>query len=191
MRIIGGIFKGRNLTAPVGNGVRPTSDRTRESLFNMLAHGLADWEGELEGASVVDLFCGSGALGLEALSRGAAHVTLIDHSRPVLTAVQKNAALGIDATKRITILKMDATMLARPPRAAHAPCGIAFLDPPYGADLAMPALGSLKMRGWLSVGSLAVVEVCVEEDPIPPLGFIVLETRTYGSAKVMFLRFCG
>ena len=188
MRIVGGTFKGRRLTLPVGQYIRPTSDRTRESLFNILIHGLADWKGELRGASVVDLFCGTGALGLEALSRGAAHVSLVDRSGSVLAAVRKNAALGIEAERRTTILKMDATMLAPPPRVAQAPCTIAFVDPPYGADLAGPALGSLKARGWLAVGGLAVVEVGADEDPFVSLGFTVLETRSYGATKLVFLQ---
>ncbi len=190
MRIVGGTFKGRRLTLPAGQDVRPTSDRTRESLFNILIHGLADWRGELRGASVVDLFCGTGALGLEALSRGAAHVSLVDCSGPVLAAVRKNAALGIDAARRTTILKMDATMLAPPPRVAQAPCAVAFVDPPYGADLAGPALGSLKARGWLAVGGLAVVEVGADEDPAVSLGFTILETRLYGATKLVFLQNC-
>ena len=147
MKIVGGAFRGRRLAAPTGHDVRPTSERTRESLFNILAHGLADWGGELKGASVVDLFCGTGALGLEALSRGAAHVTLIDSSGSVLSAARKNSALGINAAKRTTILKMDATMLASPPLSAQAPCAIAFLDPPYGSDLAAPAPGPLAAPG--------------------------------------------
>ena len=188
MRIVGGAFRGRRLAVPTGHEVRPTSERTRESLFNILAHGLADWGGELEAASVVDLFCGTGALGLEALSRGAAHVTLIDNSGPVLSAARKNSALGINAAKRTIILKMDATMLAPPPRAAQAPCAIAFLDPPYGSGLAVPALGSLKARGWLADGGLAVVEVAAGEELDPPLGYRALETRTYGAANVLFLK---
>lgn len=188
MRIIGGVFRGRRLKLPPGHDVRPTSDRTRETLFNILTHGLADWNGQLKGASVVDLFCGTGALGLEALSRGARHVSLIDHAGPILATVRKNAALGIDAAKRTTILKMDATMLAPPPRRAQTPCTIAFVDPPYGADLAAPALVSLKARGWLAAGGLAVVEVGAREDPATPVGFTTLETRTYGTTKLVFLK---
>lgn len=188
MRIIGGDFRGRRLAAPAGRDVRPTSGRVRESLFNVLMHGLADWDGELAGASVVDLFCGAGALGLEALSRGAAHVTLIDHAAPVLALARKNAALGVGAAKRTTVLKLDATQLPPPPRIARAPCGVAFLDPPYGKGLAAPALGALKNRGWLAGGGLAAVEVAAEEELAAPRGFEVLETRTYGAAKVAFLR---
>ena len=146
MRIVAGLYKGRRLAAPAGADVRPTSDRVRESVFNVLAHGLADWHGEIAGASVVDLFCGTGALGLEALSRGADHVTLIDRAGAVLAVARKNAALGIEAAKRVTLLKMDASQLAPPPRAAAAPCALAFLDAPYGAGLTVPALGSLKNR---------------------------------------------
>lgn len=188
MRIVAGQFKGKRLHAPAGTDVRPTSDRVRESVFNVLAHGLADWDGALEDASVVDLFCGTGALGLEALSRGAAHVTLVDNAAPVLAAARKNAALGIEAGKRITLLKMDATRLAPPPRAAAAPCGLAFLDAPYGAGLSVPALGSLKARGWLAPGGLAVAEVAATEDLAPPPGYAVLDQRVYGAAKVVFLQ---
>ena len=171
MRIVSGAFKGRRIVTPKDQNVRPTSDRTRESLFNILAHGLAEWDGELEGASVVDLFCGTGALGLEALSRGATHVTLIDNAVSVLSTVRKNSSLGINAARQTTILKMDATMLAPPPRAAQAPCTIAFLDPPYGTGWALPALGSLKARGWLSSGGLAVAELGADESLDPPLGY--------------------
>jgi len=188
VRIVGGTYRGRRLQAPAGDDVRPTSDRVRESIFNVLTHGLDDWPGEVEGTSVVDLFCGTGALGLEALSRGAAHVTLLDRSGPVLAVTRKNAALGIEAGKRITLLKMDATQLAPPPRIAEAPCGVAFLDPPYGQGLISPALGGLKNRGWLAPGGLAVVEAGAEEELITPPGFSLLDARTYGAAKVVFLQ---
>ena len=188
MRIVGGAFKGRRLAVPAGQDVRPTSDRARESLFNVLMHGLAEWDGELAGSSVVDLFCGSGALGLEALSRGAAHVTLIDRSHAALAVTKKNAALGIEAARQTTVLKLDATQLPPPPRVAQAPCGIAFLDPPYGGGLAVPALGTLKNRGWLAPGGLAVAEVAADEELAPPLGYEVLEARTYGAAKLVFLQ---
>ncbi len=188
MRIVGGIYKGRRLQAPAGDDVRPTSDRVREAVFNVLLHGLADWPGDLAGVSVVDLFCGTGALGLEALSRGAGHVTLVDRSGGVLAAARKNAALGVEATRQVTILKIDATQLAPPPRAAQAPCGLAFLDAPYGAGLTVPALGSLKNRGWLAPGGLAVCEVSADEELAPPPGYTAHDERTYGAAKVVFLQ---
>ena len=167
MRIVSGIYKGRKLQAPSGPDVRPTSDRARESIFNVIAHGLANWSGELDGASVVDVFCGTGAMGLEALSRGAAHATLIDSSRPAL-AVAKN--------------------LAPPPLAAQAPCGVAFVDAPYAKGLTLPSLIGLKNKGWLAPGGLAVVEIGAEEELALPLSFELLDERAYGAAKVVFLQ---
>lgn len=188
MRIVAGDYKGRRLLAPKGADTRPTSDRVRESLFNVLAHGLAEWPGELEGASVVDLFCGTGALGLEALSRGAARVTLIDNSGPALGVAKKNTALGPEAFRQVLILKMDATKLAPPPLAAQAPCAVAFLDAPYGQGLTLPALLGLKNRGWLAPGGLAVAEVAADEELLPPPGFQIIDERAYGAARVVFLQ---
>ena len=191
MRIVGGQYKGRLLLTPKASKVRPTSARVRESIFNVLAHGLTEWAGGLQNASVVDVFCGTGALGLEALSRGARHITLIERSEPVFAMVRKNAAMGIDTAKRITILKMDATKLTSPPRAAKAPCDLAFLDAPYRAGLTLPALSSLKKWGWLTTGSLTVVEIAADEELAVPRGFKALDTRIYGAAKVIFLKVCA
>lgn len=188
MRIVSGRLKGRRLEAPGGHELRPTSDRARESIFNVIAHGLADWSGELAGASVVDLFCGTGALGLEALSRGAAHATLIDFSQGSLALAKKNAAhLGV--WREVTLLKLDATRLAPPPLAASAPCQVAFLDAPYAQELTTPALHGLARQGWLADGGLAVVETAVDEPLVTGPGFIQLDERGYGAAKVVFLQY--
>jgi len=185
LRIVSGIYKGRKLQAPSGPDVRPTSDRARESIFNVIAHGLANWSGELDGASVVDVFCGTGAMGLEALSRGAAHATLIDSSRPALAVAKKNIA---PAWRDTMLLKMDATHLAPPPLAAQAPCGVAFVDAPYAKGLTLPSLIGLKNKGWLAPGGLAAVEIGAEEELALPLSFELLDERAYGAAKVVFLQ---
>jgi len=188
MRIVGGKHRGRPLRAMEGKDVRPTSDRAREAVFNILEHGI-DWPG-LAGASVIDLFAGTGAYGLEALSRGAAHVTFIDADRNVLGLARKNAG-GLGEGRNITPLRLDAARLPPPPLAAKAPCAIVFCDPPYNSGLATPALLGLAKKGWIGAGAVAVVEVAAKEDFDPPQGFTVLDDRTYGAARVLFLDFCG
>ncbi|WP_114857828.1 16S rRNA (guanine(966)-N(2))-methyltransferase RsmD [Azospirillum brasilense] len=189
MRIVGGKHRGRRLAAPAGSDTRPTTDRTRESLFNILSH--ADWGPDgadlLEDAVIVDAFCGTGALGLEALSRGAAHASFLDMGRAALDAVRANvAALGEGANA--AVLRADAT---RPPPPPGRPCTLAFLDPPYGQDLAPRALAGLAKAGWLAPGAVLVVEVA-GRDPLPlPPGFAELDERRYGDTRVQFLRYGG
>lgn len=188
MRIVGGKHRGRVLKAPAGRETRPTSDRTREALFNILVHGIEGFE--LDGASVVDVFAGTGALGLEALSRGAAHASFIDASRQTLDLIKRNAAELGEGRNTLT-LKFDARHLAPPPRAAHAPCGLAFLDAPYGKALTTPALLGLFNKGWIRAGSLAVVEVAAKEELEVPRQFELMDERIYGAARVLFLRVKG
>lgn len=185
MRIVGGRHRGRSLKTPKGKLVRPTSDRTRESVFNILAHGLGSVD--LTGVSVVDVFCGTGALGLEALSRGAGHVTFIDNDRGSLALAKENTAT-VGEWRNVTLLKIDAGRLAPPPLAAKAPCQIAFLDAPYEKGLSKPALLGLLNKGWLASEALVVVEVAVKEELEPPRGLEVLDERIYGAARVVFLQ---
>jgi len=191
MRIIGGKHRGRPLRAPLdkmGKDVRPTSDRAREAVFNIIEHGI-DWPG-LKDTNVIDIFAGTGAYGLEALSRGAAHVTFIDNDHDALGLVRKNAgALG--EGRNITPLRLDAARLPPPPLAAKAPCGIVFCDPPYNAALSTPALLGLANKGWIGEGSICVVEVAAKEAFEAPPGFVVLDDRAYGAARVLFLKFSG
>lgn len=183
MRIVGGSHKGRRLTAPEGRGTRPTSDRARESLFNILAHSPLV---ELDGARVVDAFAGSGALGLEALSRGAEHAWFLETHAAALAAIRTNVAeLRLDG--QTTILRADAT---KPP-AAVAPCTLALIDAPYDKDLSAPCLAALAQKGWLAPGALAVVEVAAREALTPPLGFTVANERSYGAARLVFLVYEG
>lgn len=189
MRIIGGKNRGRPLAAPKGMDTRPTADRVRENLFNILEHGL-DGGVELAGRSVVDVFAGTGAFGFEALSRGAAHATFIDNNPAAQQCIRKNAgALG--EARNITVLGLDAARLPPPPRMAKAPLAVAFLDPPYQAalaDLALPALKGLAARGWLSDGAVCVVEVAAANPFDAPPGFRMEEERTYGAARLIFLK---
>ena len=186
MRIVGGQHRGRTIKPPTGRDVRPTSDRTRESMFNILAHGIDDFD--LSDISVLDLFCGTGALGLEAQSRGAGHATFIDSDAKSLALAKENAAT-IGEWRNVTLLKIDSRRLGPPPLAAKAPCQLAFLDDPYGQKLTGPALLALVNNGWLADGAVVVVEVADKEPLEPPRHLKLLDERVYGAAKVMFLRY--
>lgn len=183
MRIIAGVHRGLKL-ADVGDGdenahLRPTTDRIRESLFNVLNGGA--FGKPITDARVLDLFAGTGALGLEALSRGAKHVTFVDNGRVSQKILQANIAL----TRRqgdCTVLKTSANALAK----AQAPCDLIFLDPPYGQDMGSEALESAMKTGWISPSALIVWE---EDQPaLAPRGFERVDTRRYGNTHVTFLR---
>jgi 16S rRNA (guanine966-N2)-methyltransferase len=184
MRIVGGRHRGRRLSAPPGDVVRPTSDRAREALFNILSHGpLAATGLPFAEAAVLDAFAGTGAFGLEALSCGAAEAVFIERDRDVLAILRRNVeTLGETAHSRI--VPGDAT---RPPRAAIA-CALAFLDPPYGSGLAGPSLAALVAMGWLAPEAIAVIETGSREAAAMPPGFVLLDERVYGPARLVFLQ---
>lgn len=182
MRIIGGRFKGLGLT-PVGKGdtsahLRPTTDRVRESLFNLLLGGRFD--DPVEDAIVLDLFAGTGALGLEALSRGAAHVTFIDKGRTALKLLSANIS-KTKAQGDTTVLSRDATRLGG---TSDSPATLVFLDPPYGGDLGTKAL--ISASDWIAPDALIVWEDSREQTP--PAGFQLVETRRYGDTWLTLLR---
>lgn len=182
MRIVSGKHKGRPLAAPKGRDTRPTSDRAREAIFNVLNH-LPDSPG-LSGARVLDVFAGTGALGLEALSRGGAHVVFVENNRSALEVLKANiSTLGEGANA--TVLPVKAAALST----TDAPIDFAFLDAPYAQDLSEPALRTLAAHGWLKVGAIVMVEVGASENLTPPPGFIVLKEKIYGAARAVFLRF--
>lgn len=185
MRIVAGRHRGRPLESPANDKVRPTSDRARESLFNILEHGKLATGGlsPLRDARVLDAFCGTGALGLEALSRGATSATFLDLDPAALRLARTNART-LDELAHAEFITADAT---RPPRAA-APCALVFLDPPYGEGLAAPALLALADAGWFCPGAIAVVETAHHETVTAPGGFAVVDERRYGKAKLTFLR---
>jgi len=185
MRIVGGRFRGKILQAPPGPETRPTSDRARESIFNILAHGKPAIA--LDGISVLDLFCGTGALGLEAMSRGAAHGLFADRDPEALRVARANAA-SMGLWRDCLHLRLDGGHLGPPPRAAKAPYGLVFMDPPYNSGLALPALLALGGKGWIQPGTILVIEVGAEEAFVPPRGYEQLDERVYGAAKVHFLK---
>ena len=182
MRIVGGRLKGRALKGPEGPGIRPTSDRLRESLFNILAHA---HDNPVEGARVMDVFAGTGALGLEAMSRGAKFALLVDDGSEARALIRENVeALGLGGQTRI--FRRDARKLG------DAPPGetfrLAFLDPPYGKGLAEPVLAVLRDGGWLVKGALVVVEEASVARLEVPEGYELLEKREFGETALWFLR---
>jgi 16S rRNA (guanine966-N2)-methyltransferase len=179
MRLVAGRFRGRVLAAPEGSTTRPTADRVRESLFNILAHG----EPELRGARVADVFAGSGALGLEALSRGAGHVTFFESASPALAVIAANLKkLGCETES--SLVRRDAL---KPPK-APAQCQFLLLDPPYKSGLAGPALVALASQGWIAADARIIVEVAAGEGFTSPLpDFAISDERKYGAARLVFL----
>lgn len=182
MRIIGGTSRGLHL-APVGTGdaaahLRPTLDRVREAIFNLLING--GYGNPVAGALVLDLFAGTGAMGLEALSRGAAHATFLDTGSPALALVRRNITL-MRAEDRTTVLKRDATSPG--PGTPHT---LVFLDPPYGEGLGQSALVAASASGWLAPEAMIVWEE--GHPPIVPDGFDQLDQRKYGDTLVTILR---
>jgi len=182
MRVVGGTLRGRALAAPKSGAIRPTADRLRESLFNILTHAYGD---PIAGARVLDLFAGTGALGIEALSRGAAFALFIDESAEARALLRENvAALGLGGTSRI--FRRDATKLG--PLRPLAPFSLGFLDPPYGQGLALKALASARAGGWFTPNALIVVEEAAKAQFAPPEGFTELERRRYDDSEFVFLR---
>lgn len=185
MRIVGGRFRGRVLAAPgaAGGGeahLRPTSDRVRESLFNLLAHG--DYGGAPEGSRVLDLFAGTGALGLEALSRGAVRAVFVDDHGPSRALIRNNVeALGLTGATKIW--RRDATRLGPCRGEAY---DLVFLDPPYRKGLGARALASAAEGGWIAPGALIVMEMAADEEP-PDFGER-LDERRYGETLVVIAR---
>lgn len=181
MRIVGGAFRGRPLATPRSDSIRPTTDRTREAVFNVLAHRFAD---RLEGARVLDLFAGTGALGLEALSRGAAHAVFIEESAEGRGLIRTNVeAFGL--TGRTKIFRRDATAIGD--IGTLSPFGLVFADPPYGKGLGERALRSVRAGGWLEPGALCVVEEIASAPFDPGPDFSILDERGYGDTVIRFI----
>ena len=182
MRIVGGRLRGRALAGPRSDAIRPTADRLRESLFNILIHAYGD---PVTGARVLDLFAGTGALGLEAISRGAAYALFLDEAAPARALIRQNVeALGLGGVTRI--FRRDATKLG--PARPVEPFSLAFLDPPYGRGLAEKALTSARTGGWLAPDALIVVEEAAEAGFTAPEGFEEIERRSYDDTMIVFLR---
>jgi len=182
VRIVGGKLRGRPLLAPHGRATRPTADRLRQTIFDILAHAYGD---AVAGARVLDLFAGTGALGIEALSRGAASCLFVDSDVAACHLIRHNlAALGL--TGRARVERRDATRLG--PSGELAPFGVVFADPPYGRGLAVAALAAAVAGGWLAPGALVVLEEAAGADIAPVAGLAPAETRRISGAAICFLR---
>jgi len=182
MRVVGGRLRGRNLAAPASREIRPTADRLRESLFNILVHA---YENPVEDARVLDLFAGTGALGIEAISRGAGFALFVDNGAEARALLRNNAeALGLGGVTKV--FRRDATNLG--PAHPIEPFSLVFLDPPYGKGLAEKALASLRDGGWLTKEALLVVEEAKAAALTTPEGFVELERRAYDDTEFVFLK---
>ena len=185
MRIVSGDLRGKTLVTPPGQATRPTSDRARQAVFNILEH--AAWARGLRDLRVIDLFAGSGALGFEALSRGAAFALFVETDEAARGAIRENAdSLGLFG--RTSIHRRDATGLGLRPGSAGPAFDLAFLDPPYARGLGEVALAKLRLGGWLAPEALIVLERGVSEPALQVPGFEVLDARDYGAARVHFLK---
>ena len=182
MRVVGGRLRGRSLASPKSNVIRPTADRLREALFNILVHAYDD---PIVGARVLDLFAGTGALGIEAVSRGAAFVLFVDDGAEARALLRENvAALGLGGTSKV--FRRDATKLG--PAHPIEPFSLVFLDPPYGKGLAEKALASAQSGGWLARDALIVVEEAAKPAFVAPDGFTELERRRYDDTEFVIMR---
>lgn len=183
MRIISGTFSGRSIAAPSGQSTRPTSERAREAIFNILSH--APWSAGVADRRVLDLFAGSGALGFEALSRGASFALFVETEPSARGAIRANIeTLGLFAQTRIH--RRSATDLGRRPAGLDRPFDLVFLDPPYEKGLGESALRKLTAGDWITPDAQIVFECSSDETPVLE-GFTVLEEREYGAAKALFL----
>jgi 16S rRNA (guanine966-N2)-methyltransferase len=182
MRVVGGRLKGRTLASPASRDIRPTADRLRESLFNILIHAYGN---PIDGARVLDLFAGTGALGIEAISRGAKFALFVDNGTEARALLRANIeALGLGGITKV--FRRDATNLG--PAHPVEPFSLAFLDPPYGKGLAEKALASLRDGGWLTPGAMLVVEEAKAARVVAPEGYQELERRAYDDTEFVLLR---
>lgn len=185
MRIVAGKFRGKTLTSPSDDSIRPTSDRARESIFNILGSRLGP---VLAGKRVLDLFAGTGALGLEALSRGAAHVTFVETGAEARGLIRDHIE-AFGAAGITKLLRRDATALGAP--GSFGQFDLIFLDPPYNLGLGEQALAELAGHGWIAPGATIVWEEAAGGEVAVPAGFELEDTREYGAAAVRFLSFEG
>ena len=182
MRVVGGSLRGRTLAGPKSQSIRPTADRLRETLFNILLHAYGD---AISGARVLDLFAGTGAVGIEALSRGAAFTLFVDDGAEARALLRENvASLGLGGVTRI--FRRDATKLG--PAHPIEPFTLVFLDPPYGRGLAEKALASALGGGWLAADALMIVEEATKSAFAAPEGFGEIERRVYDDTTFVFLK---
>lgn len=185
MRIVAGSLKGRTIVAPEGQGTRPTSDRARQAVFNVLEH--AAWADGLQGARVMDVYAGSGALGFEAISRGAAFCLFVETDEDARGAIRENAD-AYELMGRTRVHRRSATDLGVRPGSHGEAFDLAFLDPPYRKGLGEQTLARLLEGNWLKPGAVVVFERGSDEPEIDTPGYERLDARDYGAARVLFLR---
>jgi 16S rRNA (guanine966-N2)-methyltransferase len=184
MRVTGGRFRGRALVAPQGSETRPTSDKVRQALFNILEHGVEDFA--IEGTRVLDLFAGTGALGIEALSHGASYCLFVDESADARGAARQNIeALGLTGVTKVW--RRDATRLG--PAAPMPPFQLIFADPPYGQGLGEAAFSAAASGGWLDEGAICVLEERADVAVALPSSFAAIASRKYGDTALHLFRF--
>jgi 16S rRNA (guanine966-N2)-methyltransferase len=184
LRIITGAHRGRKLETAPGNTLRPTAERVREAIFNKLTHGLLTNSGApLTDVHVLDVFAGTGALGFEALSRGALRVTFFENDAATARLIKRNAE-HLSAANTVTVIRRDATK----PGPASDPASLVLMDAPYRSGITAAALGALQQGGWIGDGAIVVVDVARDEDLDPPSRFEVVDDRRYGAARIIFLR---
>ena len=186
MRVTSGILRGRALATPADLRVRPTSDKVRQAMFNILAHNDFGIGFALGGAKVIDLFAGTGALGIEALSRGASYCLFVEEAAQSRALIRENVE-NFALTGATKIWRRDATKLGPIGAGAGGPFSLAFLDPPYRKNLLAPALNALHDGGWLTDNALIVAELATDDDVAPPDGFTLLDEREYGETKIIVL----
>jgi len=179
LRILAGTLRGRMISASYTNTIRPTSSRVKEALFNRLRHGFTDFGFRLEGARVADLFAGTGALGIEALSRGAVHATLVEQDPHALELIRSNIT-KLQIEDKSTVLAADATNMPSP----RLPVDLVLMDPPYGQQLTVPTLTNLAAKSWLTPGALVTAEGSGEESFKRLPGYELLDYRDYGRSRV-------
>ena len=187
MRITGGTLRGRTLATPSDRRTRPTSDKVRQAVFNILAHNDFGCGFALEGAAAADLFAGTGAMGLEAVSRGARFCLFVEEAAEARALIRENVeAFGLTGATKLW--RRDATNLGPLGAGSGGPFDLVFLDPPYRQNLLPPAVASLRDGGWLKPNAILVLECAADEDLPPTDGFTLLDERVYGETKVMVLR---
>ena len=189
MRITGGVHRGRTLVTPEGGATRPTSERVREALFNILSHGIEQIRDAPlpQGARVLDLFAGSGALGLEALSRGATRVLFVDNAAAARAAIRENIET-LQAAGATKLYRRDAANLGPMESNCGGPFDLVFLDPPYRCGLIAPALNGLREGGWLNPDAVLVIELASDETLPEHTGYTEMDRRIYGDTMLVFLK---
>jgi 16S rRNA (guanine966-N2)-methyltransferase len=185
VRIAGGVFRGRALFAPPDARVRPTSDKVRQAIFNVLAHNDFEMGFSLDGTRALDLFAGTGAIGLEAVSRGVRYCLFVDDSAESRALIRKNVE-ALQLTGATKIWRRDATQLGPMPPGSGGPFDLVFLDPPYRKNLIPPALAALLEGRWLADKALLVAETAEDEGPAAP-GYSIRDAHVYGDTRVTFL----